>query len=107
METMRPNQALKPTALLRGNFSVFITTPWISSRLPASLVQFASSRSRTPAVMLFNASRGLSYAPCASASIVNPAYSLLQSSMIVLVRPGFCSLVCLDPTIAKAWRSAR
>ena len=45
---------------LRCNFRVFATTPSISSRCPASLVRFASSRSRTPAVKLFNASRGLS-----------------------------------------------
>jgi hypothetical protein len=72
---------MKPTAPLRYNFSVFATTPWISSKYPAyapasasilfpafrflaerrdSLVRFASSRSRTPAVMLSNASRGLS-----------------------------------------------
>ena len=66
---MRPNQPMKPTSLdedtrqaapFRNMFSVLATTPWISSRCPASLVRFASSRSRTPAVMLFNASRGLS-----------------------------------------------
>jgi hypothetical protein len=56
----RPNQSMKPTAPWRENFSVFATAPWISSRHPASLVRFASSRSRTPAVMLFNASRDLS-----------------------------------------------
>src|SRR6266581_8534762 len=39
---------------------MFATTPWISSRCPATLVRFASSRSHTPAVLLFNASRGLS-----------------------------------------------
>jgi hypothetical protein len=39
---------------------VISTTPWISSRCPATLVRFASSRSRTPAVMLSNAIRGLS-----------------------------------------------
>jgi hypothetical protein len=33
---------------------VFATTPSTSSRFPASLVRFASSRSRTPAVLLFN-----------------------------------------------------
>jgi len=38
-------------------------TPCISSKCPASLVRFASSRSRTFAVMLFNASRGLSISP--------------------------------------------
>src|SRR5207244_1841177 len=51
---------MTPTAPLRNKFIVFATTPWISSRFPASLVRFASARSRTPAVMLFNASRGLS-----------------------------------------------
>jgi hypothetical protein len=56
----RSNQSMKPTAPFRDNFSVFATTPWIPSRCTASLVRFASSRSRTPAVMLFNASRGLS-----------------------------------------------
>jgi hypothetical protein len=54
------HQSMKPTAPLRHDFSVFATTPWISSRCPATLVRFASSRSHTPAVMLFNASRGLS-----------------------------------------------
>ena len=62
------NQSMKPTpkafasrlAPFRNAFSVFATTPWISSRCPATLVRFASSRSRTPAVMLFNANRGLS-----------------------------------------------
>ena len=53
------NQSMKPMAPLRYNFSVFATIPWISSRCPASLVRFAFSRSRTRAVMLFNASRGL------------------------------------------------
>ena len=65
---LKPNQTMKPTpkgfasrlAPLRNEFSVFATTPWISSRCPATLVRFASARSRTPAVMLFNASRGLS-----------------------------------------------
>src|ERR1700736_5816635 len=33
-----------------------LAASWISSRCPASLVRFASSRSRTPAVMLINAS---------------------------------------------------
>jgi predicted enzyme related to lactoylglutathione lyase len=51
---------MKPTAPPRGNFGVFATAPWISSTCPASLVRLASSRSRTPAVLLFNASRGLS-----------------------------------------------
>jgi hypothetical protein len=41
-------------------FGMLATAPWISSRCPATLVRFASSRSRTPAVMLFNACRGLS-----------------------------------------------
>ena len=35
-------------------------TPSTSSRLPASLVRFASLCSRTPAVLLFNDCRGLS-----------------------------------------------
>jgi hypothetical protein len=51
---------MKPTAPLRSNFSVFAITPSTSSRFPASLVRFASSRSRTPAVLFFNDSRGLS-----------------------------------------------
>jgi len=46
---------------LRNKFSVFATTPSTSSRFPAPLVRCASLRSRTPAVMLFNASRGLSH----------------------------------------------
>ena len=54
------NQTMKPTAPCGENLDVFATTPWISSRCPASLVRFASSRSRTPAVMSFNATRGLS-----------------------------------------------
>ena|SRR5436190_15199037 len=66
----RPNQTIQPTSVntitrraapLRENFSVFATGPWISSRCPASLVRFASARSRTPAVMLLNATRGLSF----------------------------------------------
>ncbi len=43
----------------RAPFSVFGTTPWISSRCPATLVRFSSARSGTPAVLLFNAIRGL------------------------------------------------
>ena len=58
--TETPNQSMKPTAPLRYNFSVFATTPWISSRCPASLVRFASARGRTPAVLFSNASRSLS-----------------------------------------------
>jgi len=42
------NQSMKPTAPLRNTFRVFATTPSTSSRFPASLVRFASSRSRTP-----------------------------------------------------------
>jgi hypothetical protein len=63
-----PNQSMKPTpkvfasrlAPLRNKFSVFATIPWISSKCPASLVRLTPSRSRTSAVKLFNASRGLS-----------------------------------------------
>ena len=51
---------MKPTVPPRGNFGVFATAPWIPSRCPASLVRLAYSRSRTPDVLLFNASRGLS-----------------------------------------------
>src|SRR5438876_6525122 len=54
------NQSMKPTAPWRYNFSVFATTPWISSRCPASVVRFASARGRTPAVLFSNASRSLS-----------------------------------------------
>jgi hypothetical protein len=43
----------------RAPFSVLATTPWISSRCPATLVRFMSWHSRTPAVKLFNACRGL------------------------------------------------
>ena len=43
----RSNQTMKPTAPLRSEFSMFAATPWISSRCPASLVRFKSSRSRT------------------------------------------------------------
>src|SRR5438874_3902413 len=53
-------QSMKPTVPARGNFGVLATAPWIPSTCPASLVRLASSRSRTPAVLLFNASRGLS-----------------------------------------------
>ena len=109
VSTATSNQSMKPTAPLRSKltnslpfsrpsafpsmshrfplapFSVFATTPWISSRCPASLVRLKlvlcphslaptlvvlpsmslgpplhSLGSRTPAVMLFNASRGLS-----------------------------------------------
>ena len=52
--------AMKPTAPLRKKLSVFATTPSTSSRFPTSLVRFAFSRSRTPAVLLFSDSRGLS-----------------------------------------------
>ena len=54
------NQSMEATVPDRVNASNLATTPWISSKCPATLVQFASSRSRTLAVMLFNASRGLS-----------------------------------------------
>jgi hypothetical protein len=58
--TKSPNQSMKPTSPFRYKFSVFATTPSTSSRFPASLVRCASSRSRTPAVLLFNDCRGLS-----------------------------------------------
>jgi hypothetical protein len=54
------NQTMKPTAPHRNKFSVFATTPSTSSRFPASLVRFVSSRSHTPAVLFFNDTRGLS-----------------------------------------------
>ena len=83
------NQSMKPTpkafasrlAPLRGNFRVFATAPSTASRFPAyapasasilfpgfglpqggviSLVRFASSRSRTPAVLFSTMCRGLS-----------------------------------------------
>jgi hypothetical protein len=54
------NQSMKPTAPLRSNHRVLATTLSTSSRFPASLVRFASLRSRTPAVLFFNDSRGLS-----------------------------------------------
>lgn len=60
MKPTSVNDDTRQAALLRYDFGVFATTPWISSRCPASLVRLASSRSRTPAVLLFNASRGLS-----------------------------------------------
>jgi hypothetical protein len=60
LHTMKPNQRMKPTAPLRGNFGVFATTPSTSSRVPASLARFASSRSRTPAVLFSTMRRGLS-----------------------------------------------
>src|SRR5438552_12677407 len=51
---------MKPTAPFGNKSRVFATTPWISSRFPASLVRFASSRSRTPAVLFSTMRRGLS-----------------------------------------------
>jgi hypothetical protein len=83
---MQSNQSVKPTAPLRSNHSVFGTTPWISSRCPGfpsaietrSLPTLTRSYPRrftfyvawpaapfarlthTPAVLLFNANRGLS-----------------------------------------------
>jgi len=60
-----PNQALEPTAGRREDFLLMTSTlkteaqlalAWISSKTPASLVRFASSRSRTPAVLLCNGS---------------------------------------------------
>jgi hypothetical protein len=38
------------------SFQASLAATWISSKTPASLVRFASSRSRTPAVLLFNGS---------------------------------------------------
>src|SRR5947207_2846253 len=61
MKPTSVNTITRRAAPLRENFSVFATGPWISSRCPASLVRFASARSRTPAVMLLNATRGLSF----------------------------------------------
>jgi hypothetical protein len=85
MDSLMPNQPMKPNAPWRNDFSVFATTPRISSRCPASLVRLKlvlcphslaptlvilpsmslgpplhSLGSRTPGVMLSNASRGLS-----------------------------------------------
>ena len=57
----RSNQSMKPTAPNRNALSVFATAPSTSSRFPASLVRFTSLRSRTPAVLFFNDSRGLSF----------------------------------------------
>jgi hypothetical protein len=70
-----PNQSMKPTskvfasglAPFRSNLSVLATTPWISSGCPATLVRFSSPRSHTPAVLSFNASRGLSFSRWAPA----------------------------------------
>ena len=65
----KPNQSMKPTSVnedtrqaasLQEDFSVFATTPWISSRHPPSLVRFVASRSRAPAVLFFSDCRGLS-----------------------------------------------
>ncbi len=47
-------------AALRYKLSMFATTPSTLSRFPASRVRFVSTRSRTPAVLFFNNSRGLS-----------------------------------------------
>ena len=109
LHVLRPNQSMKATALFRNKlthslplirpsacpsmshrfprapFSVLATTPWISSRCPATLMRLKlvpcphllaptlvvlpsmslspplhSLRSRTPAIKLFNATRGLS-----------------------------------------------
>jgi len=81
-----PNQSMKPTpkvfasmlAPLRYNFGVFATTPSTSSRFPAALVRFASSRThsrrivfqRLPWLMMFSSrenSLGASR-PCRTAS---------------------------------------
>src|SRR5439155_6803508 len=86
-QTMKPTpkEFASRLAPSQGNFSVLATTPWISSMCPATLVRLKLVRcphslaptlvvlpsmslgpllhslgSRTPAVMLFNASRGLS-----------------------------------------------
>jgi hypothetical protein len=83
--TIKPNPTMKPTAPFRNKSHVFATTPWISSSCPTSLVRLKLVRYphslaptlvvlpsmslgpplhslglRTPAVKLFNASRGLS-----------------------------------------------
>jgi hypothetical protein len=92
MATPVSNQPMKPPARLRIKFSVFATTPWISSRCPATLVRFASSPSRTPAVMLFNASRGLSRAlsrpsrrfPICSI-LVRPIKTTLRSTLVAMI----------------------
>jgi hypothetical protein len=90
MSTKSSNQTLEPTTPPRNKSTVIGTTPSISSRCPASLVRFAFARSRTvftktessaspgallvlgtsrrkvrvlrtaPALLFFNASRGLS-----------------------------------------------
>ena len=73
------NQSTKLTALLRDNSSVFATTPWISSRWPVSLVRFAFSLSRTPAVKFSNASRGLSPSRQTCASHCFVSFLLIQS----------------------------
>jgi hypothetical protein len=73
-----PNQSMKPTAPPRNTFTVFATTPWISCRCPASLVRFASWRSHTPAVMLFNASRGLSLSRWAN----NDDYGVARDALV-------------------------
>src|SRR6266851_3103831 len=39
MDQTRPNHSMKPTAPLRCNISVLVTTPRISSRCPATLVR--------------------------------------------------------------------
>src|SRR5438270_10364955 len=60
-----PNQAPELSATRREDFLLMTSTlkieaqlalAWISSKTPASLVRFASSRSRTPAVLLCNGS---------------------------------------------------
>ena len=85
MKPTSVNEDTRQAAQLQNKFRVFATTPWISSRFPASLVRLKlvrcphslaptlvalpsmslaprlhSLRSRTPAVLFFNDSRGLS-----------------------------------------------
>ena len=91
---------MKPTAPLRCNFSVFATTPWISSRCPATLVRFASSPSRTPAVMLFNASRGLSHA-LSRPSRRFPICSILVRPMKTTVRSTLVAMIFLTMLLSS------
>ena len=79
---------MKPTAPLRNKSHVFATTPWISSSCPASLVRFASSRLRTPAVKLFNASRGFSLSLSLSLSLGEEVYPMNSEITSAQLSPG-------------------
>jgi hypothetical protein len=59
MKATSVNENTRQAAPLRNKFSVFGANTLDFIQVPATLVRFASSPSRTPAVLLFNASRDL------------------------------------------------